>query len=198
MARYCGRVRRVVWTLVVAVAAGLIIPGLFLLAWMATCESGMPPAQTNAPRVDQDGSGLPRPTFRQQVGQQQSDLQTNITVQRQPTVLIVGSYGSFVASTALQERGVREAIGRAMPLAAMYSEYLLEAHTYRMPLTDERRADLAERFARRVEFTRPDLVVTIDTLAFQTATRLAERGAMGVPVVFSGVIEPLDEHVVLP
>lgn len=103
-------------------------------------------------------------------------------------MLIIASYERFTKSTYLQEDAVRQEIMEAYPCAQIRADYLVSAMSRTAGLTPELRVQLARGVLEKWRDLRPDVIVTIDTLAFDLMTGPSGRDVFpDVPLVFSGV-----------
>lgn len=109
-----------------------------------------------------------------------------------PRVLIISTYERFTSSARLQEDGIRRELERAFPGALIRSDYLISGQVLSEDPPTEFKESLAERLRltyspERGTFQLPDVVVTVDTLAFDVVTGSASHVFKDIPVVFSGV-----------
>lgn len=105
-----------------------------------------------------------------------------------PRVLIIASYERFARSTSLQEDAARQEMMEAYPCAQIRADYLISGVMPTPELTPELRAKLATEVLEKWRDLRPNVIVTIDTLAFDLMTGPSGQEVFpDVPLVFSGV-----------
>lgn len=105
-----------------------------------------------------------------------------------PRVLIIGSYERYVTSTSIQEDAIRQKIATAFQCAQIRADYLVSGAGVTGPLAPEAAEEFAKVLRDKWRDLNPNIIVTIDTLAFELMTSPEGRGVFpGVPVVFSGV-----------
>lgn len=109
-----------------------------------------------------------------------------------PRVLILSSYERYTASARGQEDAIRAAIEKDFPRAIIRSDYLVSADLSHLRIKSDLKRQLAGPLRAKYAGPNsaadtPDLVITIDTLAFDLATDPEVNIFSGIPLVFSGV-----------
>ena len=107
---------------------------------------------------------------------------------QQPRVLILSTFEPYIPSAMNQERGVRRALATRVPYASIRCDYVLPVHMSRIAPNPQERLQLAAELRSRHDGRTPDLLIVIDTLAFDLISREARDVFQGVPVVFSGLV----------
>ncbi len=104
-------------------------------------------------------------------------------------VLIIGSYERFVTSMSMQEDALRERLSAEFPNIQIRADALTSGAGPTPELTGEARRRLADTVLEKWRDLNPDVIVTIDTLAFDLMTGPEGRSVFPrVPLIFSGVM----------
>lgn len=104
-----------------------------------------------------------------------------------PKVLILSSFERSTSSTRGQEDGIREVLERALPMVRLRTDYLMMADLPKEKLTPALHDNLADTVRLKYASERWDIVVTIDTLAYEVVTMHCPELAARQPVIFSGL-----------
>ncbi len=105
----------------------------------------------------------------------------------QPNILIVASYDKSAMSTLSQENAIRAALAERVPRARVRSEYLSAVRKESDGPGPELLASMTQSLRLKIGSERFDLVMTIDSLAFEALSGPGRDLVDDRPVVFSGL-----------